>query len=121
MLVTASADGVPNLNHLSHVFLVDDQHVAISNQFFTKTTRNLCENPLATIVVTEPGTLRSYKLLLHFERTETAGPTFDTMRRSINAIAALVGMSDVFALRSAEIFRVLDLTIVPTPGALATE
>ena len=37
ILATCSAAGEPNVGHLSQVFLVDDQHVAISNQFFTKT------------------------------------------------------------------------------------
>ena len=119
MLCTVSADGWPNLTHLSHVFRVDSDHVAASNQFFEKTKRNLTDNPLGMIVVVDPLDLASYRLLVQYEGEETSGPTFETMRRSIDAIAALTGMSDVFALRSAELFRVLDVELVRTRSAVA--
>ena len=117
MLVTAAPDGTPNLNHLSQVFRIDDTHIAISNQFFTKTTKNLAANPLASVVMVEPRTLTNYRLLLRHERTDRDGPCFESMRRAIDAIAAMTGMSDVFALRAAEIFRVLAIDVVPTPGS----
>ena len=53
-IATASADGVPNVTHLSRVHMVDDEQVALSNQFFSKTTRNLAENPHACVVVVDP-------------------------------------------------------------------
>ena len=34
-IATASADGVPNVTHLSRVHMVDDERVALSNQFFS--------------------------------------------------------------------------------------
>jgi adenylate cyclase len=119
MLVTASADGTPNLNHLSQVFRIDDGHVAISNQFFTKTTKNLAENPIASLLMVDPSDLANYRLLLRHERTDTSGPIFESMRRSIDAIAAMTGMADVFALRAAEVLRVLEVAAVATPGTTA--
>ena len=47
-IATASADGIPNVTHLSRVDMLDDDRVVLSNQFFSKTTRNLAENPRAS-------------------------------------------------------------------------
>jgi len=109
VIATASADGVPNVTHLSRVHLLDDERVVLSNQFFSKTTRNLAENPTACVVVIDPHTYNSYKMLLRYERTERRGPVFEHLRRDIDAVAALTGMEGVFKLRSADIYRVVDL------------
>jgi hypothetical protein len=45
---------------------------------------------------------------LHYERTETEGPTFDKMKMRLDAVASQMGMSQVFHLRGADIYRVLD-------------
>ena len=118
-IATASADGVPNVTHLSRVHMVDADHVALSNQFFSKTTRNLAENPRACVEVIDPHTYDRYRMLLVYERTERRGPLFERLRRDIDAIAALTGMQDVFKLRSADIYRVLDLELVPSAANLA--
>jgi len=89
--------------------MLDDDHVVLSNQFFSKTSRNLAENPYACVVVVDPLTYNSYKLQLRYERTERRGPTFDHLRRDIDAVAALTGMQGVFKLRSADVYRVIDL------------
>jgi len=117
LLATCSPGGEPNLAHLSRVFLVDEHHVATSNQFFTKTMTNLAGNPHATLVCIEPVTVLSYKLLLHHERSEADGELFDAVRRSIDIIASLTGMSHVFALRAVEVFRVLDVEAVVSRGS----
>jgi predicted pyridoxine 5'-phosphate oxidase superfamily flavin-nucleotide-binding protein len=108
-IATASAEGEPNVTHLSRVDMLDDERVVLSNQFFSKTTRNLAENPVACIVVIDPTNYDSYRLLVQYERTERRGPLFERLRRDIDAIAALTGMEGVFKLRSADIYRVLEL------------
>jgi predicted pyridoxine 5'-phosphate oxidase superfamily flavin-nucleotide-binding protein len=118
-IATASADGVPNVTHLSRVHMVDDDHVVLSNQFFSKTTRNLAENPRACVEVIDPHTYDRYRMFLVYERTERRGPLFERLRRDVDAIAALTGMQDVFKLRSADIYRVLDLELVPSAANLA--
>jgi hypothetical protein len=116
IMATCSTDGTPNLVHLSQVFLVDADHVATSNQFFSKTAANLADNPIATLMCPDPVTLDSFKLLVQLERTELEGPLFDSARRSIEAIASLTGMVGVFELRAVDVFRVLDVSAVPSVG-----
>jgi predicted pyridoxine 5'-phosphate oxidase superfamily flavin-nucleotide-binding protein len=111
-IATAAPDGTPNVTHLSRVHMVDDEHVALSNQFFSKTIQNLAANPRACICVVDPFTFDSYRLVLRYERTERRGPLFDRMRRDIDAIAALTGMEGVFKLRSADVYRVVELDLV---------
>ena len=80
IIATSSSDGEPNVAHLSQVFLVDDQHVATSNQFFAKTMANLAENPLATLMCPDPADLTSYKLLVRHVGTQREGALFDAAR-----------------------------------------
>jgi predicted pyridoxine 5'-phosphate oxidase superfamily flavin-nucleotide-binding protein len=117
-IATASADGVPNVTHLSRVHLVDDEHVALSNQFFSKTVRNLAENPRACVEVVDPFKFDRYRMILRYERTERRGPLFERLRRDVDAIAALTGMQDVFKLRSADVYRVEELDLVPSAANL---
>jgi hypothetical protein len=74
--------------------------------------RNLAENPRACVIVIDPLNYDSYRLLLQYERTERRGPIFERLRRDVDAIAALTGMEGVFKLRSADVYRVLELELV---------
>lgn len=108
-IATASADGVPNVTHLSRVHMIDDERVALSNQFFSKTMRNLAENPNACVVVVDPTNYESYRMVLVYERTDRRGPIFERLRRDVDAIAALTGMEGIFKLRSADVYRVVEI------------
>ena len=44
-IATVSGSGVPNVTHLSLVHEVDDERLAVSNQFMSKTSRNVAEHP----------------------------------------------------------------------------
>ena len=109
-LVTCSRDGEPNASVLSQVYWVDADHVALSHQFFNKTTRNVRENPRATACVTHPETFETWDLELEFDHAETEGPVFEAMDMQIEAIASMTGMAGIFKLRSADIYRVLAIT-----------
>jgi adenylate cyclase len=114
VIATASADGTPNVTHLSKVHLVDDEHVALTDQFFSKTNRNLAENPYACLLVLDPGTYDEYRLIVRYERSERRGKLFDRLDRDIEAIAALTGMQGVFKLRAVDIYRVLEIEALDT-------
>ena len=113
VIATASADGTPNITYISAVHLVDDERVALSNQFFSKTSRNLAENPRASVLVLDPLTYDEHRLHVIYERTERRGPVFEALREEVDAVAVLSGMQDVFRLRAADVFRVVDIAQVP--------
>ena len=113
VICTRSAAGEPNITYLSKVELVDDQRVALSNQFLSKTATNLAEHPRASVILLDPATHDEYRLTLVYERTERRGRVFEQLRRDVDAIAALSGMQDVFRLRAADIYRVVELEVVP--------
>jgi predicted pyridoxine 5'-phosphate oxidase superfamily flavin-nucleotide-binding protein len=116
VIATASLDGTPNVTHLSRVHLVDDDHVALSNQFFSKTVRNLAENPRACLELIDPVAFDEYRLRVRYERTERRGPVFDRLHRDVEAIAALTGMQGIFKLKSADVYRVIEIDrITPEP------
>ncbi len=109
VIATAAIDGTPNITYLSRVQAVDDERVALSNQFFSKTARNLAENPRASVLLIDPTTYDEFRLSLVYERTERRGPVFERLRRDIDALAALEGVPDVFKLRAADIYRVVEI------------
>lgn len=116
VIATAGASGTPNVTYLSRVLRVDDERVALSNQFFSKTACNLAENPRASVLLIDPTTYEEYRLSLVYERTERRGPVFDRLREDIAVLAALEGMEGVFRLRSADIYRVQDIVRVAPPS-----
>lgn len=109
VIATSTADGTPNVTYLSRVSLVDDERVALSNQFFSKTSRNLAENPRASVLVLDARTYEQYRLTLVYERTDRRGPVFERLRRDVDITAALQGLQDVFHLRAADIYRVVEI------------
>jgi adenylate cyclase len=110
---SVSLEGVPNITELSIVHRIDDDHVALSRQFFNKTIANLQSNPRGNLLVVEPQSGRQFHLELLYERTETEGALFDRMSARLEAVASQTGMSKVFRLAAADICRVVECTIVP--------
>jgi hypothetical protein len=109
---TCSGDGIPNATEISRVYYVDPQHVALSNQFFSKTVRNIRDNPRACINLNDLDGCCQYILHLEFDHAETEGPIFDELDMQIEAIASMTGMSDVFKLKAADIYRVTSVETI---------
>lgn len=103
---TCSAQGEPNVTYISQVWYVDRHHLAVSCQFFNKTTRNVRANPSSTLMTTCPETYAVWRGLCHYEESRTSGPLYDEMADQLAVIASMSGMADVFRLLSADVYRV---------------
>jgi hypothetical protein len=114
-VATCSADGIPNATYVSQMQYVDARHVALSFQFFNKTRENILANPQVTALVIDSVTAASYRLELLYLRTETEGGLFQSMKAKLAGIASHSGMSGVFRLQGADIYRVLLVERVPGP------
>jgi len=109
-ICSCSLDGVPNATLISQVYYVDERHIALSNQFFSKTVRNVRENPVVAILLIEPESFDEWYLEARFDHSESEGPVFDTMDIQIEAIASMSGMSGILKLKAADIFEVLSVS-----------
>jgi len=113
-IVTCDPGGMPNVAFLSQAEYVDNEHIALSYQFFNTTRRNVLAGSPVRLLLTSHLTARQYRLSLQYLRTETAGPLFERMKAKLAGIAAHSGMAGIFRLLGADIYRVLD--IAPVPG-----
>jgi hypothetical protein len=109
-VATCALDGTPNITTVSQVYYVDPDHVALSYQFFSKTIKNIRENPRALVWVINPETFESWDLEIEYDHSETSGPVFDAMDMQIEAIASMTGMKGILKLRAADIYRVISAT-----------
>ncbi|OAI41482.1 hypothetical protein AYO38_03595 [bacterium SCGC AG-212-C10] len=120
-ICTVDPDGSPNVIYLSVIHRIDDNHVALSRQFFNKTDRNTAVEPRAQLAVVEPESGRTYLLDLVYERTERDGPLFERVRTRLDAVAAWEGMANVFVLKGIDVCRVVrcePAASVPVTSAL---
>lgn len=112
IMATRDSVGIPNISMISQVHYVDDQHVALSYQFFNKTRRNLLETRIASVEVADPVTNAQHRLKLEYLETQDTGPIFEAMRAKLAGIASHSGMEGVFRLRGADIFRVREIEVI---------
>ena len=109
VIATCDKSGSPNVTYISQTYYVDEYHVAISHQFFSKTIRNIHEMPNACLVITNPEVGNQWKMQVAYSHAETEGELFEQMSMQLEAIASMTGMEDVFRLKAAEVFRVLSV------------
>lgn len=106
IIATCDANAVPNVAYLSQVHYVDEEHVALSFQFFNTTRRNILANPTATILLMDPVSAEQYHLHISYLNTVSEGPLFESMKARLAGIASHSGMSDVFQLKGSDIYKV---------------
>ena len=109
-MTTCSSKGEPNTTVISQVWYVDEEHVALSFQFFNKTKKNITENPHAFATIVNPGTMEMFDLELEYDHSESDGDLFDEMDMKLEAIASMSGMSGIFELKGADIYTVLSIS-----------
>lgn len=112
-IATSDAEGMPNLAYLSQVQFIDNDHVALSYQFFNRTRQNILADSPVRLLLTSHLTGAQYRLTLRYLRTETSGPLFEQMKAKLAGIASHTGMSGVFHLLGSDIYRVLAIEQVP--------
>lgn len=117
-LTTVALDGTPNIAWLSQVQYIDNQHIALTYQFFNKTRANILENPNGLLTVVDPETGAEYRMKVHYLRTETSGPLFENMKAKLAGIASHTGMAGIFKLIGSDIYSVSSVERVK-PGHLA--
>lgn len=111
-VTTCSASGEPNTTVISQVWYVDEEHVALSFQFFNKTKKNIEENPNAFVTIVDPETMKMFNLELEFDHSETDSDLFDEMDMKLEAIASMSGMSGIFKLLGADVYKVKSLRLL---------
>ena len=105
VIATVSEDGTPNVTYLSKVWAYDAEHIALSNQFFSKTAANFAKNPMVELILMDPADMRHYRVDVEYVRSEYSGEHFDRMSAEIDALASMFGMQEVFKLRALDVCR----------------
>ncbi|NIX77305.1 GAF domain-containing protein [Microvirga terricola] len=121
IIATAAPDGMPNISYLSHVVLVDDERVALSNQFFSKTAANVRANPVAAVLIVTPRDGAQYQLDVTFDQSLDSGDLFDDMAVHLRATSTQMGMGGIMRLRGVDIYRVRAVRAVPSPATAVAE
>lgn len=110
IVATSSGDHIPNVTYISQVYYVDEEHVALSYQFFNKTIRNVRENPMLVAIITCPVHYTLYKLTLRYKESQTSGEVFDSMSMQLDALAIVQHKEGIFKLKAADIYEVISIT-----------
>ncbi|CDM56895.1 MULTISPECIES: GAF domain-containing protein [Rhizobium] len=121
IIATSSGDGRPNISYLSHVIMIDSDHVALSNQFFAKTAHNIRANPYANLLLVDARNGGQFRLDIVFSHPLEDGVFFDRVATQLQASSEQVGMGGIMKLKGLDVFRVLSIASVPSPVVLQKE
>jgi adenylate cyclase len=99
----------PNISFLSQVEYLDENHLALSNQFFSKTKQNILKTKNGLLLILHPASLQTFEIRVRYLKSEVSGDVFEKLQLRLQIIAASEGMSHVFQLRSADIYEVTEI------------
>lgn len=119
VIATTDAYGMPNISCLSHVHYVDERHVALSNQFFSKTAANVRHSGIATVMVLDGRTGKQHILDLRFLESVDSGELFERAASHLHVMSVQQGMDGIMKLRSLDIYEVDDCRPVVPAAPLA--
>jgi len=105
-MCSVSPDGVPHVTYLSQAEYIDDEHIALSFQFFNRSRHNVLATRRVALSVEDPYTGGAVMMQLEYLRTDTTGPVFERLRAKLAGIASQTGMERVFKLQGADVYRV---------------
>ncbi len=106
-LASCSEGGITNITYVSQVFYVDEEHVALSWQFFNKTWENIQKNPQMTVMITSADLSKLWKVRILFVEKKTEGDIFNDMEMQLEALSAFIPEVIKFKLLAALICRVI--------------
>lgn len=109
VITTVSKENIPNLSYISQVHYIDNEHLAISWQFFNKTYKNIQDNPNFSVVVTSPTTFSMWKIDMNFIESLTEGDLFDEIEMALEAIASMYKAEDIFKLQAIMIGKIVSI------------
>lgn len=118
-LATQSVSGVPNVTFISQLFYVDEERLAVPVQYLNKTWANIKENPRATVLLTDPRSMATYRLHLRYSHRESSGPIYSRLRAQLGSIATQFGGETAFCLVGADIYVLEELEEVAPPAISA--
>lgn len=116
---TVDSDGLPNVSYLSQVHYVDEEHVALTNQFFSKTAANVAATRRACVMVVDGINGDQHVLDLVYSHSVESGDIFDQMSVHLEAVSAQHAAGITMRLRSADVYRVEGVRPVPRPAQWA--
>jgi len=77
------------------------------------------QNPHAFLVLNDVERGERWNLHIEYDHSEKEGPIFEDMDMYIEAIASATGMSGIFKLRAADIYRVISVEKVASDSGSA--
>ena len=79
------------------------------NLRITKVKDSMNKKGIEILLTTDPSNMKQYNLELQFDHSETEGELFDEMDMKLQAIASMTGMTGIFELQAADVYKVLSI------------